>query len=200
MLPTFGKTPSGKEKKIVEQSPNYFDGEFKNTIPTTMMSKGHSAAKIGLQFLNKPDTCFPPNPVPFIETDLFNLKAEKPVIIWLGHSTYFIKIKDKTILVDPVLSSYASPFSWMNQAFKGSDAYRPGNIPNIDVLLITHDHYDHLDYETVKLLKAKVKQVCTSFGVSSHLAAWGYSPSNIAALDWYQSASFADDADNCFAC
>lgn len=193
MLPTFGKSPSGKEKKLVQQSPNYFDGEFKNTMPTTMVSKGHSMAKLSVQFLNKPEDCYPPNPLPFIETDLFNLPYKEPVVVWLGHSTYFIRIADKTILVDPVLTNYAAPFSWMNKAFPGSDNYRPGNFPAIDVLLITHDHYDHLDYETVGALKPKVKQACTSYGVSSHLTGWGYASANITELDWYQSAHFAGD-------
>ena len=87
----------------------------------------------------------------------------------------------------PVFSGHASPFKFVIKAFKGADVYKPEDMPEIDVLVITHDHYDHLDMETVIKLKPKVKQVVTSMGVGSHLEYWGYDKSIIHELNWFDS-------------
>jgi L-ascorbate metabolism protein UlaG (beta-lactamase superfamily) len=77
----------------------------------------------------------------------------------------------------------------MNKSFAGTNIYTVTDMPAIDVLLITHDHYDHLDYETITKLRHKVKHVYTSLGVASHLVYWGYDQQIITELDWWQSAS-----------
>ncbi len=189
MLQTFGALPSGKHREKIQQSPHYYQHQYQNTVPTSMMSKGYSMLPLMLKFFNKPANCFPPKPLPFVKTDMYQLNGEKPVIIWFGHSSYFIRINNKNILVDPVLSGHASPFRNLNKAYKGTSVYTVNNLPSIDVLIITHDHYDHLDYETVKQLKPKVQTVCTSYGVSAHLLKWGYPASSIRELDWHQSTN-----------
>ena len=101
-------------------------------------------------------------------------------------SSCFLKINGVTILVDPVFSGNAAPVSCMIKAFKGTDIYTVDDFPNIDILLLTHDHYDHLDYKTVKKLQHKVKKVCCSLGVGSHLEHWGFDQKTITELDWWQ--------------
>ncbi len=192
MFASFGKMPLGKEKERVQQSPNYRDGQFQNPVPTYALQMGAKAFGILFKFLTKPANCFPPKPLPSIKTNLFALNAEKPVIVWFGHSSYLIKINDKIILVDPVFSDYASPFKGMNKAFAGTNVYSVDDMPEIDILLITHDHYDHLDYETIIKIKNKVKLVCTSLGVASHLVYWGYEEEKIKELDWHQSIAVDD--------
>jgi len=95
-----------------------------------------------------------------------------------------MQLDGNTILVDPVLSSYAAPFSWMNKAFKGADTYKVEDLPEIDYLLITHDHYDHLDHDTIMKLKGKVGKVVLALGVGAHFEAWGFPASQLIEKDW----------------
>jgi L-ascorbate metabolism protein UlaG (beta-lactamase superfamily) len=97
------------------------------------------------------------------------------------------------ILVDPVFSGHASPFSFTGKSFRGSDVYNVDDLPAIDLLILTHDHYDHLDYNTVKQLQSKTRRICTSIGVGSHLRYWGIDPSIITELDWWDSFRITGD-------
>ncbi len=193
MFPTFGKDPSGADLKKIQQSPNYRNGKFQNAVPTEMFAEGASMIKTLWRFVNKPKTSRPPKPLPSVKTDLKNIASAKPLIVWFGHSSYFIRINGINILIDPVFSGYAAPFSFLNKSFAATHVYTVDDMPVIDVLLITHDHYDHLDYETVTKLRSKVKRVYTSLGVGSHLASWGYDKNIITELDWWQSADIAND-------
>src|SRR3954471_19870951 len=193
MFASFGKDPSGIELERIKQSSNYRDNQFQNAEPTLTLAKDASMVNIMWRFFNKPKSSRPPKPLPVVKTDLRTDLSNKPVLVWFGHSSYFIRINGITMLVDPVLSGYAAPFSFMNKAFAGTDVYSVEDMPPIDVLLITHDHYDHLDYETVTKLRPKVKQVYTSLGVASHLVYWGYDREMITELDWWQSATLPND-------
>ncbi len=189
ILKTMGKDPSGERLKRVERSPNYRDGIFQNRTETLMMAGKGDGFKIFMKFLNKPKTTVPPSPLPSVKTDLKNLPDGKPVLVWFGHSSYLIKINGKHILVDPVFSGYASPFKLKSaKNFNGSNVYSVEDMPPIDILLITHDHYDHLDYKTVLKLNKKTKQIITSLGVGSHLEYWGFDADKITELDWHDSA------------
>ena len=81
-----------------------------------------------------------------------------------------MQIDGRTFLVDPVFSGNASPLSFTTKSFKGSDIYTVPDLPNIDYLFISHDHWDHLDYKTILQLKPKVKKVITGLGVGAHLS------------------------------
>src|ERR1700752_2899396 len=189
----YGKRPSGAHLENIQQSPNYKFKSFQNLTRTEMMSKDTSFLKTAKEFLNKSKNVEPSGILPFIKTDLKSLPSEHPAIVWFGHSSYLIKINNKIILGDPVFSGSASPFSFMIKAFKGSNEYQPNDFPEIDFLLITHDHYDHLDYKTIKELKPKIKQVICPLGVGSHLNYWGVDWNNINELDWWQSRLVTDD-------
>ena len=183
-----GKLPWGDRLKKIEKSPNYRDDMFQNESLTVMMEGKGNFFSILIKFLNKPKDVVPPRPIPSIKTDLKNLPDGKPVIVWFGHSSYLIKIGGKHILVDPVFSGYASPIKLKSaKSFEGSDAYTADDMPPIDVLLITHDHYDHCDYKTIPKLEGKVKRILTSLGVASHLEYWGVDANKITELDWNES-------------
>jgi L-ascorbate metabolism protein UlaG (beta-lactamase superfamily) len=190
---TFGNNPSGKDLSGITASVNYRDRAFQNLTETIALAKGTSYLKITWQFLNKPMNTAPPGPMPSVKTDLKSVAIEKPVIIWFGHSSYFIRLNGKNILVDPVFSGYASPFSFTGKSFKGSDVYAVDDLPGIDLLILTHDHYDHLDYTTVLKLKTKTKVICTSLGVGSHLRYWGFDPGVIREFDWWDSQQVLND-------
>ena len=185
--PQFGKQPGAERLKRMSQSPHYKDGVFENLSHTPSLAEGVSYYTVIKDFIfgkskrNKPDT-----ELPVVETDLHALPIDKDVLVWFGHSSYFMILGGKRILVDPVLSGHASPFSFSTKGFAGTDAYNSDDIPEIDYLFITHDHYDHLDYDTIAALRPKVKRVITALGVGEHLEYWGYNPVIITETDRYE--------------
>jgi len=192
--PAFGKDPKGKRLERIKQSPNYRDGAFQNESFTPTLPEGRSYTAIMWEFFfRKEQFNIPPAPIPTIQTDLLALTDEKPTIVWFGHSSYLIKTKGRTILVDPVFSGHASPVAVGGTAFKGSDAYGIKDMPDIDICIITHDHYDHLDYRTIKELYPKVKHFYTALGVGAHLEGWGVDSSKIVELDWWESHTSAEN-------
>jgi L-ascorbate metabolism protein UlaG (beta-lactamase superfamily) len=188
LFSVLGKNPSGRRLARVRQSPHYADGAFQNPEPTEMILKGVSYLKMMGEYRNRPPDTAPPAPLPFVSTDLFALPADKPAIVWFGHSSYLLKINGMHILVDPVFSGNASPVSFFAKAFPGSDVYHVDDFPDIDTMLLTHDHYDHLDYKTIRQFAAKTTRFVTSLGVGSHLDYWGIAAEKITELDWGESA------------
>lgn len=183
----FGKAPNASQIDQFKKSPNYKDGKFQNLSYTPQLSEGYSMLGIMRDMLFNPHPDRKPkSQVPSVKTDLKSLAADEEALIWFGHSSYFLKTAGKTFLVDPVLSGNASPLP-TTKAFNGSDIFKLEDIPTIDFLLISHDHYDHLDYQTIKGLKTRVGKVICGLGVSSHLLRWGYHQNQIIELDWYDS-------------
>jgi L-ascorbate metabolism protein UlaG (beta-lactamase superfamily) len=190
MTKVFGKAPGGELLRQISRSAQFRNGLFHNTHPTSISSGSKNTLSLLWQFMNKPRNTVPPAPVPIVRTNLKQPVRGEPQVIWFGHSSYLIFLDGKTILVDPVFSGHASPFKWFAKAFAGADAYKAADMPYIDLLLITHDHYDHLDYETVMQLRDTTGMVCTSLGVSSHLLYWGFPQEKIVELDWWQQHHF----------
>ncbi|MBX9767314.1 MAG: MBL fold metallo-hydrolase [Bdellovibrionales bacterium] len=191
----FGSNPSGERLKKVETSTNYKDGNFVNLQPTDVMRKGVSTLETLQTFLfgKKSDELEPRTPVPSVQTDLGAIQDDVPVVVWFGHSSYLIKYRGKNILVDPVLSGYASPFSFLINAFPGTHFYTPSKMPNIDLVIISHDHYDHLDFTTLTELKGRVAHLIVPLGVGSHLERWGISRDAFTELDWWESKKVNED-------
>ncbi|MBF0194994.1 MAG: MBL fold metallo-hydrolase [Magnetococcales bacterium] len=107
-------------------------------------------------------------------------------ITWMGHSTMLLEIDGKTLLIDPVFSDYAAPFSWLPpHSFFPEMPININNIKHIDAVVISHDHYDHLDYKTIKRLSEKAGQFIVPLGVGSHLRRWGVEDDKIIELDWW---------------
>lgn len=184
---TFGKTPSGARLERIKQSPNYRDGKFQNLSHTPDLAEGVSYYRVMKDFFfDKDKRNTPKDIIPTQKTDLHSLPADTNVLVWFGHSSYYIQIDGKRILVDPVLSGSASPVSFTTKSFKGSDAYTVEDFPPIDYLFITHDHYDHLDYETIMKLKPKVGKIIMGLGVGEHFEHWGFDTSAIVERDWHE--------------
>jgi len=180
-----GRLPSGKHKEKIQRSPNYKNGAFQNLSPTPMKPEDISYWKMTKEFFKKHPNAKPSGKIPFVKTDLHKLQSIEPVIVWFGHSSYLIRIENKNFLIDPVFSGSAAPVSFMVKAFPGSNEYKAEDMPAIDYLILTHDHYDHLDFKTIQKLKAKVKHIYCSLGISSHLKHWGIDPAIITEMDWY---------------
>ena len=153
------------------------------------MAEDSSFWKTLKSYFNKPKDTRPPVPLPFVKTDLHHLGNEGAMIVWFGHSSYLIRINGINILVDPVFSNHAAPFSFMIKAYPGADTYTVQDMPVIDLLIQTHDHYDHLDYISISALQPKIKKIVTSLGTGSHFEYWGYDPGIITELDWWEATT-----------
>lgn len=188
ILKRLGKEPKNNKERF-EKAPNYYEGKFHNVEPTDVNPLDVPFFKILWKFIKRPPDVTPPSGLPHVRSDLKSLKGEKPEILWFGHSSYLIQYSDYTIIVDPVFSGNASPFTFFGKSFEGSDVYSAEDTPQIDLLLLTHDHYDHLDYNFLKQIKGKVKKVVTSLGVGAHLKLWGYEKEIITELNWEEQYS-----------
>jgi L-ascorbate metabolism protein UlaG (beta-lactamase superfamily) len=189
MSKVFGNNPI---KKHIQQSKNYSNGAFVNLEHTVMLSEEASIYEMTKDFIKSNKKRVPQQQIPHIKTNLNQLDLNHDAITWLGHSSYHIILEGKHILVDPVFSGYAAPFSFMIKAFSGSNAYNTDDFENIDILILTHDHYDHLDYHTLIKLKSKIKSIYCSLGLASHLTYWGFDSKLIHELDWWQSKQIDD--------
>jgi len=191
-LPSFGSKPDGDRLERIKKSPNYRDGAFQNESYTpTFTGKEESRLSIIKKFLSKGERARPKGAIPSTKTDLLHLDPHADVLVWFGHSSYFIQIDGKRILVDPIFSGEAGPLPLPSlHAFKGTDRYTTDDLPAIDYLFITHDHWDHLDYDTVNRLKKKVKRVICGLGVGAHLERWGYQKRQIIEEDWNKEMTF----------
>ena len=192
----FGALPSGKSLEKVKASKNYVDGEFKNKESTELLTntkKTPIKRLLEFAFEKDPEGTVPDSELPSIKTDLKSLEPNEDVMVWFGHSSLFIQIAEKKILVDPVFSKYASPVPFTNKAFDGTNIYDVDDLPEIDILLITHDHYDHLDYPTIKKLKDKVNKVIVPLGVDAHLLRWDFDKDKITTVDWDDEVTIDDN-------
>ena len=189
--PQFGKVPSGGRLERIQKVPAYREGTFHNLSPTPVMAEGLSMWGAAFDMLMPGKDRKPATALPSVHTNLKILPREVPSLVWFGHSSYLLIVAGKTILVDPVFSGHASPVAIFGKNYPGSNVYAVEDMPDIDVLLLTHDHYDHLDYPTIKKLHSKVKQVVASLGVGAHLESWGYEPGMIRELAWHEDATVA---------
>jgi L-ascorbate metabolism protein UlaG (beta-lactamase superfamily) len=187
LFPVFGKNPAAERLQRVRQSPHYKVDHFENLVSTEITLKGVTMFKMLGEYRNRPADTTPAQPLPFVRTDLRALPTEKPWVVWFGHSSYLLQIDGRYILVDPVFSANASPVSFLAKAYPGTTAYSADDMPDIDILLLTHDHYDHLDYQSILRLASKTKHFCTSLGVGEHLEFWGIARDKITELDWWES-------------
>ena len=194
--PVFGALPSGKSLEKVKNSKNYIDGEFRNKEKTELLTdtkKTPIKRLLEFAFEKDPEGTVPKIALPSVKTDLKTLDPNEDLIVWFGHSSLFIQIAGKKILVDPVFSKYASPVPFSNKAFEGTNIYTVDDLPEIDILLITHDHYDHLDYPTVKKLKEKVAKVIVPLGVDAHFLRWDFDEEKIVTVDWDDEVTIDDN-------
>jgi L-ascorbate metabolism protein UlaG (beta-lactamase superfamily) len=190
----FGKAPAGKRVQQLQQSPNYKDGKFQNIHFTPTLAEGYSMVGVMYNFIFKKfPRARPAGNIPSIKTDLKNLPVTENVLVWFGHSSYFIQLNGKRFLIDPVFSGNASPIASSNKSFKGTDIFSADDMPETDFLLITHDHYDHLDYRTILKLKPKIRQIICGLGVGEHLEYWKFDSTKIIEKDWNEKVVIGDN-------
>lgn len=183
--PKFGTLPEGVRLQRVERSLHYVNGEFKNLVETPMRTQDSSfASNVMSMLLDRNPNLKPSTALPFTRVDLKALPMDEDVVVWLGHSSYFVQLDGKRILIDPVFSTNAGPFPRTNVAFSGTSPYTAEDMPAIDVLLVTHDHWDHLDYASATALLPMVGKVVVGLGVGQFFDLWGYPADRVHEADW----------------
>ena len=182
----FGSAPAGERLARVLASPNYHDGQFRNYepfLPPDPQYKNAFWPSMKRFLLPDKGDNIPAEPIPAVKTDFHALPRTKNAVCWLGHSTVYFQLDGLRMLLDPVFTRYAAPVPGIIRAFNGTEIYTPADIPDLDVLLLTHDHWDHLDYGTVSALHPRTKQLICPLGVGAHLEQWGVPAAKITELD-----------------
>ncbi len=187
-LPVFGKLPNGGRLEKIKAQINYQEGEFKNNTLTPVKPDNVSYWDMLSKVIKGNENGYPKKTIPHLNPDFRTTKNFK--LTWFGHSSYLIQVDNINILVDPVFSKRPSPFQFIGtQRFKGTDFINIEDLPTIDIVLITHDHYDHLDYDVILKLKDSDAQFVTSLGVGAHLEFWGVKMNKITELTWQETAN-----------
>jgi L-ascorbate metabolism protein UlaG (beta-lactamase superfamily) len=177
----------------IKQSEHFRDGMFQNLSFTPMKPDDVTYYRMLKETFQRPANVRPPAPLQTVKTNLKTLYSEQPVIVWFGHSSYLLHVKGFNILVDPVFSGSASPVSFMIKAFPGADAYTPADMPPIDLMIITHNHYDHLDKKTLAQLRPHTKIIYTALGVGRDLHSCLEKNGNIVEMDWWETQEVTKD-------
>ncbi|MFC2104533.1 MBL fold metallo-hydrolase [Bacteroidota bacterium] len=193
--PAFGAKPKYINKERLIASPNFKNGKFHNIEKTRMMTAEISRGKIIKKFIKGVENDRPDEPIESVEFDSADFLKNNSGITytWFGHSSVLLNLKGKIIIIDPVFTKAASPVSFFNKSFDFKNTYSVDILPEIDVVLISHDHYDHLDYKTIKKINSKTRKFIVPLGVDAHLLRWGIAKEKIEVADWGDSIEFDQD-------
>lgn len=192
LQPSFGRLPSGSRLERIQKSQQYKEGVFKNIHETKLLAQDASYFGMITKFFGKGTDREPIKSLPSIKTDL-RLLSDEAQVVWFGHSSFLISIDGKKILADPVFSERPSPVQFAgSKSYPGTRVYSAEDFPDLDMIIISHDHYDHLDYNSIAKLDSRTKIFCVPIGVGEHLERWGVQPSKIREFDWWE----ADTIDN----
>lgn len=189
----FGQLPDEDLRKAFMVSPHYYNGEFHNLAEHPVLSEDTSTVMALLQSVFKrKENPAPKNPLPVKKNAFAGIEEKKNRLVWLGHSSFFMQLAGKRILIDPVFSPYASPVPFSVRAFAGATPYTAEDFCFLDYVFISHDHWDHLDYATLMQLKPKIGKIICGLGVRSHLLHWGFASEQILEGDWGASLALED--------
>lgn len=192
-MPQFGAKPSGERLARMEQSTHFQDGKFQNPVPTKMNTGPADMWKDMKKYFGGNSNRTPGANLPVIQVDpqRASVSAEEIRVTWFGHSASWLEMEGKNILLDPMLGPVSSPFESMgSKRFFQQLPIEIEDMPFLDAVIFSHDHYDHLDYGSILNLKDKTGHFFTPLGVGAHLEAWGVPAENITELDWNESVDF----------
>ena len=185
------KSATGARLEAMKVSPNWRDGKFVNSLVCIEPNVFKSLWK----WMHRVNNTVPNTSLPVMErvTSDFDISSESGLrITWLGHSTLLVEMEGRRLLVDPVLSERPSPFSWMGPKRFHKTPLIIDELPTIDAVVISHDHYDHLDHHTVQKLGKRAPLYIAPLGVGAHLEYWGVPPERIIERDWWEEVTLGD--------
>lgn len=191
--PQFGGRIKKHHKGAYSRSKQWNGKEFENLVETSInIGPKEIPGLLKAQFTNT-KVRSPENPIPIIPFDekAWNAEPGKPKFIWYGHSVGLLKIGGKNLLVDPMLGDDTSPIAPMKtKRFSENSLEIIDSLPQIDAVLYTHDHYDHIDLKSVKKLMPKVENWFVGLGIGRHLERWKVPSSKIREFDWWEGFDF----------
>jgi len=188
LSPEFGGSPDKLKVTEFEKLDYYSEGKFENLIPTTMDMDFGKAIKMLPKFFKNDPTRVPSFALPIVKRDSLELVADNlPTrLIWFGHSAFLLQIDGKNIMIDPMLGEVPAPNPLLGKKRFFKDLpIEIEKLPQIDLIIISHDHYDHLDYGSIQKLKGKTKAYYVPLGVGSHFERWGVNPDQIQEMKWW---------------
>ncbi|MEU5000035.1 MBL fold metallo-hydrolase [Streptomyces sp. NPDC021622] len=192
----FGADPAGERLARIHRSPNFADGSFQNPVGAQSRPSGSTAVEFAKVYFRKEERLrrSPTGTVPVHATTLADLSkppASGLRLTWMGHSSVLAEIDGRRVLFDPVWGERCSPFSWV-----GPKRLHPVPVPlaalgPVDAVVISHDHYDHLDMPTIKALAGTDTVFAVPLGVGAHMERWGVPADRLRELDWHDSTKVA---------
>jgi len=195
--PQLGGKQTGERKQRIQRSANFRDGKFRNLIETPMSNPEGSQAKSVKEFVSGGQDRVPETPLPSTKVDPNRFQRtsnEGLKVTWLGHSMVLLEMNGQLLLTDPVFNKRPSPIPFVGpKAFPGTTVLTVGELPELDAVIISHDHYDHLDHRTILQLQEKTKKFFVPLGVGAHLERWGVPAEKIVELDWWEEAPLYTD-------
>lgn len=195
LSPEFGGTVTKELKKKYAKSANYKEGKFVNKSEVKLDMSLRDIGKSLVGFLKPNPLTTPEENISVEKIDSLNIVRYKDNtrLIWFGHSAFLLQTNGKTILIDPMFGKVPAPHPILGtNRFSNELPIEIEKLPKIDAVLISHDHYDHLDYGSIQKLKDKVGLFYTPLGVGVHLQKWGIENSRIIELDWWQEITHDD--------
>ena len=193
--PQFGGSATKAQKAIYTQSQQYRNGVFANIGDVKMNMGFNDYIKSLVGFFGPQPKSKPKENITVQEADSLNIAqySGNTRLIWFGHSTFLLQINGKSILIDPMFGEVPAPSPLLgSKRFSKNLPIEIEKLPKIDAVILSHDHYDHLDYGSILKLKDKVGVFYTPLGVGVHLSEWGVEPGRIKELDWWEEAAFGE--------
>ncbi|WP_199269588.1 MBL fold metallo-hydrolase [Formosa sp. L2A11] len=193
--PEFGGSQTAQKEAKFAKTDHYKDGKFVNLGAVDLSMGIKEFGKMLSGYFNQPKNVVPNHLLQvesIIPSDLENYNG-KTRLFWFGHSTFLLQMNSKNILIDPMFGSVPAPHPMLGtKRFSTHLPIAIEDLPHIDAVLISHDHYDHLDYGSIIKLKDKVDQFYTPLGVGAHLESWGIPKNRIHELDWWDTIDFSE--------
>ncbi|WP_436522526.1 MBL fold metallo-hydrolase [Actinoplanes sp. HUAS TT8] len=186
----FGAKSTGARRARVEASPQFSDGKFRNNVPTSSSLSLTALPRVAVAAFTGTDARRPHRAIPLVRSEATD--AQGLHVTWFGHSTALIEIEGRRILLDPVWSDRCSPSQLAGPRRLHQPPIPLHELPPVDAVVISHDHYDHLDMATIQHLSGLHQATfVVPLGVGAHLERWGVPTARIAELDWNETTTVA---------
>lgn len=188
--PSIGTTPSKKQAQEYSKLENYRDGQFRNAKDPVM----NINLKTMIEFFKGDPSRAPQEETPVLKLDSLEIEKfnnDSTRLTWFGHSAFLLEIDGLKILLDPMLGPVPAPHPWLGtKRYQDEIPLEIDKLPKIDAVFFSHDHYDHLDYLTIKKIKSKVDMFFVPLGIANHLQGWGVDESKIQEFNWWEGTEY----------
>lgn len=191
--PEFGGKHETDDIARYESSGHYTDGKFENLIPTNMDMGFKDMMSTMAAFIKGGKDRRPLKRLPQLAVDSASIAnyTGPTRLIWFGHSSFLLQMDGKNILLDPMLGPVPAPHPMLGGKRYNLDLpIAIEKLPKIDAIIISHDHYDHLDYGSIQKLKSKTEKFFVPLGVGAHIESWGVPDDSITEFNWWDETQF----------